>query len=48
MSEKVEVKCPKCSNQFPTKSLILVNCNSCGKKFKRDENLAKLKKEVGA
>ncbi len=38
--EKQNVKCPKCNHKFKTKSkLILVCCNSCGNKFKREENL---------
>ncbi len=43
--EKQEVKCPKCSHKFITKSeLIKVTCNSCSNKFNREENFVEVKK----
>lgn len=44
MEKKQDVKCPHCKHSFKTKSkLILVGCNGCGNKFKREENLVKPK-----
>ncbi len=38
--EKELVECPKCKHQFLTiGKLELSNCNGCGKKFKRKENI---------
>ena len=40
--EKQKVKCPKCDHKFLTKSkLLLISCNSCGSKFKREENIVR-------
>lgn len=39
---KLKVICPYCTHAWETKSeLGLVGCASCGKKFRKKENLAK-------
>jgi len=39
MKKEKNVRCPKCKHEFKTKSKLgLISCNSCGNKFKREEN----------
>ena len=45
MKNKVEVKCPRCKHKFLTKSNNLVNCNECGLKFRKDDNLTAPKEQ---
>lgn len=45
-TKKQDVKCPKCSHPFKTKSKLgLISCNCCGAKFKREDNLTNPKSQ---